>query len=293
MTDEQKGRRLEAMNRASAAAAQYLRSCTLPFIVEQAGKFWGTGTGVLFGIGERAFVITASHVFTLLQRAMRARLPILVPTGKPGVPFLRLDRVGGYYSVDPKVAGQPDDPLDIALLELSPPMGDALGRHMHFLHMPELDMDDPSAVESQYLTFGYPHLLLDQRDDAGQLIYTPLHLISRAYRGQRGVLPTYAAEAEIAVDFFPDSARDSEGKAIALPNPKGASGCGIWRIVRDDDDYDRWAPALLRLVGIEHTWNHEANVLRGTRIGHAIAEIAHRYEDVRPAFGLSYARFLR
>ncbi len=247
---------------------------------------------MLFEIGNRSFVITASHVFTVLQEAMRSGLPVLIPSSKPGVRFLRLDQVGGYFSVKPKDSSHPD-PLDVALLELSQPMADALREHMHFLHMPELDMEDTPSRESQYLTFGYPHRLLDQQDGQQQLFYTPLHLISRIYSCDRGALPNYNPEFEIAVDFVPEASRDSAGRPIALPNPKGASGCGIWRIVRQDKDYDDWDSSMLRLVGIEHTWNYEAHVLRGTRIGYAIAEMAHRYEDHLPLLNLSYARLRR
>lgn len=290
MTDEQRARRLAAMNRASQQAIEHLTTCTVPFIAEQEGKFWGVGSGVLFEIGERPFILTASHVFTKLQEVQRAHLPIFMSTAKPGVPFVRLDQVAGYYSINPKDSGHPEDPLDVAMMILSRQAADALRGRMHFLHMPELDLDDGLGREGQYLTFGYPHSLLNQRDEERRVVYSPLHLISRVYAGGRGALPNHHPEVEVVVDFLPDAAKDSEGRPVALPAPHGASGCGIWRIVRADDDYERWHPSMLRLVGIEHTWNRQAHVLRGTRIRYVIAEMARRYEDIRPILELAYAR---
>ena len=63
---------------------------------------------------------------------------------------------------------------------------------------------------------------------------------------------------QYVLDFHKDKLRDSKGRRISLPNPRGMSGCGLWGINQSDGDY--------YLVGIMTDYGESLPLMVATRI---------------------------
>jgi len=58
---------------------------------------------------------------------------------------------------------------------------------------------------------------------------------------------------------------------------------------RRGTDRNRWSPSMVKLVGIEHTWNKEVEVFRGTRIGYLVGLVMRRYPEHHSQLTLAVA----
>ena len=72
------------------------------------------------------------------------------------------------------------------------------------------------------------------------------------------------------------------GQRVQLPDPRGISGCGIWRLHQAGEDAAGWSLGRVKLVAIEHRYNADLHVLRGTRIRYVNRILHDCFPELRP-----------
>ncbi len=282
-----KERRLVFLRRVRKNITDELLKRTFPFYQLAKGGQVLFGTGVLLQIGDRTFAISAAHVFDVVEEVLRLGDRAVIHTCDPAAPFLDISMWRVYKSKAPG-GDRAVDWLDLAIAEL-PAEATARLRHRRPVRLSEIEVHDRHLVSGRYLVFGYPKMGSTLEENTNTLAYGILPYISTVYQGQRGELPGYDGDLEIALDFVPEDTTDHDGKPRPIFHPEGISGCGIWRLFEDPSQMDNWDTGLLKLVGIQHTWNHRIQVLRGSRFDCALFLIAEHYPELRPALRVRYA----
>jgi hypothetical protein len=261
-------------------------STTLPLFANKGDHLALFGSGVLFQLADHHFLITAAHVMDEALKAERHGYSFFVD-GRPGHGLLPLNKFLVLRSLEGPL-GRDDDPFDLAVARLPKELAEALVPHRRFLHMPEIDAFDPQHRESGYAIYGYPSAGLTMDPDIEKRGYEPMLYVTTLCQRDVGALhPPHDPRWGYLLNFSQQYCVRLDGGSGGPKNPKGISGCGIWRIIADAAATDRWKPDDVRLVGIEHGWKPEKHYVRGTRIGYAIAMILKKYPELRPVVEIS------
>lgn len=235
------------------------------------------GTGSLFAIGERRFLVTAAHV---PKEADRQKYSFLCATTKKGkfTPFLR----GGWALMRK---------LDVAVFELSPQNAEDLEDNA-FLRLADVALN--ADVNSGFFAiFGVPAVWsgLSLDDESGPVQIKALQFITTPYEGDVTVLQDFDPAAHIALAAGEDYHRNHDGEKINWPAPlkeflPGISGCAIWKIA------DAFSPGAAangaRVVGVETGVFSKAGVIAGTRWGAVASLFRQRYPELRPALEIAW-----
>lgn len=279
-------RRLAFLRRVRDTAFENLTRCTFPFYARQDGKYILLGSGVLVAIGQKHLGITAAHVLDDIGRCLKYSLPVLIPPGKFGQPLIRLTKFDTFRSTLPPSGERKDDYVDIGIIDFPDDLILKLKKTRRFLNISEIDLWGRIGPESRYLIFGYPKAGSETDDEKRSVSYEAMPYATIPYSVETVELPCFQKDIEIVVAFKPETSSDQDGEPSGTLEPKGISGCGIWRLIEDVADCERWQPDMLKLVGIEHTWHKPAQVLRGTQIRVVIEAIFHHFPELRQAMRL-------
>jgi hypothetical protein len=186
------------------------------------------GTGVLFQVGGRFFVLTAGHC---IEEGLA--IGLTDARHQPWVP-------------QPQRLAIATD-VDAGFIELSHIDARQLQAHTHiFLGPDRLHVASPLSLytdEDRYLLFGYPATLASQDVSPPTDWLRPL-LVDTVVSGRQGTAP-YTVGDDQGIDLAIDPAR-ALGK---VPDMAGASGAGCWKSGAVEN-YDGWQPESIRLAGI-------------------------------------------
>src|SRR5947209_7230597 len=118
-----------------------------------------------------------------------------------------------------------DDLLDVGFMELSSAMVDRLLPARRFASLREVDVDERLKLGC-YLILGYPHKLA-VIDPTQQKAYAePLRYVTELCTDPADQFdPTKMVRLK-----YPEKGLNADMTEVTVPNPKGMSGCGIWRI---------------------------------------------------------------
>ena len=149
-----------------------------------------------------------------------------------------------------------------------------------------MELDIAAPRQAYHFVLGFP-LTMTRTDPIARTSEVKAHSYATGlYEGDRD---SRDSVTELLLDY-PEQNQDAVGQLAAVPNPKGISGCGIWRLLTPGKRMADWTPDDVRLVGIEHRWRKEKRYLVGTAIRHAVRLIYGRYEDLHPAMDLVYGK---
>ena len=261
-------------------------STTLPLFANKGDHLALFGSGVLFQLADHHFLITAAHVMDEALKAERHGYSFFID-GRPGQGLLQLNKFLVLSSLKGPL-GRDDDPFDLSVACLPRELAETLVPHRSFLHMPEVDVFDPQDRDSAYAIYGYPSAGFTRDLDSNKRGYEPLlYGTSLCQRDVGALHPPHDPKVGYLLNFSQQYCVRLDGGSGGPKNPKGISGCGIWRIIVDAAAADRWKPDDVRLVGIEHGWMAEKHYVRGTRIRYAIAMILKKYPELRPVVEIS------
>lgn len=257
----------------------------VPFYAEQNGEPKQCGTGVLLQIADKHFVLTAAHVLDLRHRH---NLPLGISNGVGGHSLIPFQQIPITASAIPESGDRNDDCFDIGVGELPQSIVEELRLGKQFLHLRDIDPYDKQERTSWYFLLGFPSAANPTNVQARVVSYHGFAYGCQLYSGDRGELPRFNRDVEIALDFGHLRKKDEDGNPIEAPPPRGLSGCGIWRLAEPGVSIASWNSGEKRLVGIQHTWNKDLQVLRGTRINYVFRLIRRKYPELLPAFRLNY-----
>lgn len=193
------------------------------------------GTGTLFTIAGRAFVISAAHIFEDVELEDIVTAPR--PAGGKAIPL------------SPYILYRPNeiDKYDIAVLELTDQATvHALQSGWSFLTLDDVAL--PRAFGGVFALCGYPQENVQVRGDG-----VALSLIAAFTERMRNMPPNTKFAADPAVDmffFYDEEATDTDGQNISTPGLRGVSGASVWEYTHEVPGV--WdASKTLKVVGVQ------------------------------------------
>lgn len=243
------------------------------------------GTGTLFKIADRHFVVTAGHV---LDDAAKndATLAIGGSDGR----FVVVG--GGWIKSAPAEAG---DLYDIAVHVLSEPAVARLSGAA-FLRLSDVSFDSFSNHRF-FALFGFPQIWATPSDKpSDEMKFKALQFSTFKYSGTTSGLQGYDPTVHLLLDaqderVFDESGADMEfrlrqGIRASFPGDlEGISGCSVWKLGSEASVHD-WKPEDARLVAVQTGVYRERKVIKATRWAAVTTLIHQAYPELRPALAL-------
>lgn len=235
------------------------------------------GSCVLLAVKNRRFLVTAGHVF---------ECPYDLYLGGT-TDFVALSGIKTELKV-PAGKTREQDPYDLAVMELSPPLVSQLGA-VQFLHLSQVDVNEvPNASttpRSMYLILGYPSSQLHRHYrqpliTPHALRYTAVPEPDETYEGY-GLAPY----SHLLLSYHRKKARNASGQLLTPPGRRGLSGGAILRfdsLLAEPQSRNRLVAILVGRPPANH------NVVFGTRIAVAIEMIRSEYQSVVDALPASH-----
>ncbi len=227
------------------------------------------GSGVLLRIADASFLLSAAHVLAEVEKALLLIGPMvtdsrLIPS--PTSVQVTNDR----------------EALDVGYARLSPEVVTELEQHgKKFVRLSEFALGDEPA-RGLYGVIGYP-ASQNRPNYQTRLIDT----VYFYYGSHLTTTDSATPGASIVVACTQPTLSTARGDEH-MPELKGISGCGMWRLYCDRDRLDRlgaWDTSWIRLAGIEHTVQ-KRKWIKGTVIQRVIEHLRHDHADLRPSIRL-------
>lgn len=221
------------------AIGEFTKQLTVPILYEDPAVLDQVGTGTLFTIAGRYFLVTAAHLF---ERTDPAQFAI------PSNPIRDPDpsTLGRYELFKPK-----EDFVDIAVLELREPK--TIDKIKNGWRILTLDNTSNASARGVFALCGYP-------SERAKRVGT--HLIGgsliAAYSERMQEIPEGAEKPihpELDLFFFYDlEATGIDGKQLATPHLGGTSGASVWEY-REPDRTTFWTPErAFKIVGVQSSF---------------------------------------
>ena len=226
------------------AIQEFLWRCTVPLMVEiEESRTIPQGTGTLFRIDNRYFIITARHVFD----TDKSRLECLaIPIALTSKEFIRIGSAT-YYVPD-------RDFIDVAVIEIT--HGDTISAAAHHWDFLTLDNVKTSLPTSSVWLTGYPEDKVEftQRTT---LSFEPVTIQTDLLKQ---VPPDAKKPVYEGLDLFFHYEHEAEalGKGVQ-PTPKlpGVSGASIWEVVGEPTEGETWVPVqFMKAVAVQSAYRH-------------------------------------
>lgn len=216
------------------AVEAFLQAASIPLLRDTDTGALPRGTGALFEVNDRRFLVTAQHLFDGMDVEALA-----VPLGKYAAPMKTL---GDLVMAHSKEETGPD----IAVLELlNKDLAAEVAKHWRFLGPDNIGVSDPKAT---HVVLGYPEAMSTRTEEAVHA--RPLAMYTT-------IVPTPPAE-ELKTpaadwDLYFELNREGElldGSTMKTPPLNGASGAPIFDIGPPPGGV--WTPQkALRFVGVQ------------------------------------------
>jgi hypothetical protein len=254
------------------------------------------GTGTLFAVAGRYFVVTAGHVPV---EASRQQSAMAISSATRG--FVALSRP---WIVATSANGDVyDRSIDVALYELNDSERAKLGSKK-FLQLSDiaLNVNWPTAT---FVAFGYPQMLCNSCAREEELYgLGGLKLMTGISKASAAGLELYDPNFHMLLDATDNGIFDENGKDTALkachgsrPIPvalssglKGMSGCPVWRLTQRGQTEKRVKPDDWKLVGLLIGVYQETRIVKVTAWRAVVELIRLAFPDTTPALRLALLR---
>lgn len=242
------------------------------------------GTGTLFRVAERSFVVTAAHVLRQAQQ-MDATLGI---SGSDGH-FIAT--AGQWILSGGDLPNKEDDPFDLALYSLS----DDQVRRLHRQRF--LRLEDVSFLQDLsrrfFVIFGFPHIWSTACDEQTEsMSLKALQFATFDYEGDASGLAGFNSKHHLLLDAKDEYLYDDRGDEIRfrtnfgtrarMPNDlRGVSGCSVWSIGDLRTSIHSWRQSDAKLVGIVTGVYEARGLIKATRWVAASTLLYYAFPDLR------------
>jgi len=222
---------------------------TVPFLRSNNERLEHEASGVLVRIADSAFVLTAFHV---LKPLLEGKISMLIGAGR-------------QYPAGTSLSGlrvlRADDPFDIALIELSEEQAQQIALTHSFINLAQCDTSKLFEPRQLFFVCGFPEVDTLSSTLRKTLHLVPFGFVTGAYAGDISQLPSsaYRADLHLPLDYSEGNRKDEMGAPIPLPEPRGMSGCGVWRLPSVDIPVECWESDRFRLARFTlglHTGRH-------------------------------------
>jgi hypothetical protein len=236
-----------SLTEAEAHALNYrLAGCTVPLIEEDSGgdQVAVRGTGTLFKVLGRHFLVTASHVLEDFSG------------NHIGLPVKRIGGAGEFWTFDKSMLiRSTNEYIDVGAIELHTAglVEALLDQGQHFL-----SPDDLAPHRQQfdyYVIVGFPASVAFTR--TGAIWPRAIKITSCEYLGDSN--PRADPETDLLLEFAPDGERP-DGTLAETPKLQGISGAAVWGLSAVASG-PIWSPHnLLRVAGVQHSYQRDAYI---------------------------------
>jgi hypothetical protein len=237
------------------------------------------GSGVLLQVEETRFPITAAHVAD--DCFERYKLPCF---GTSNFDELILVNWGRYCrSKKQEDPNREDDPIDVAVLELTQEVADKLSTFMRFLTLDDLELDPDKLNDGLFLVNGFPDFRAEKDEMDQTIVAGNLPYMSGLFDIESFSVPNLSPKDHIALEV----SLSSDAGGLDLDKAQGISGCGMWRLLDEGQPIEAldWRKAKLVPIVTDRSDPDLAapvQYLRGTKIKHAIRMIYHGWDYLKP-----------
>lgn len=227
------------MNKIEATAIErFALNVTLPLLYEHGDRTCLLGTGTLFSMLDRYFVVTASHLFDH-------------PYNPESFGFPTNPKNGSLYTFGKMQCYRTDtEVFDIAVIEIE--QKETIQRLKDGWQFLSLTNVAEPANNGDFFLAGYPSSL--SKEENGCLKGT----LITAYSKLMTEVPSEAKKPiHEGLDLFfhyDDSTTTLYGKELETPELPGASGASVWQI-HNDTKTGIWSPELaVKVVGVQSSY---------------------------------------
>lgn len=257
----------------------------VPVFGAMAEKVAPYGTCSLLRIADKAFAVTAAHVFDDVRRGCN----LFVPSS---------ERPGAWVCLEGQLVKVRDDEVDVAVLALSPKSAAGL-RSWRFLRLHEIEFIDGSLPHDWYYVFGYPKCWQMSVSSREQF----LAYGSVLYAGPTGLFSDYDEKNHILVEVYTQDNARFDGQPGELPESfAGISGSPMWRSHATPDTMGNWSPEMAKVVAVQTgVYGNEraisyrrkgemaemkVKIVKGVRWSSVIDALWQGFPELRPAIRL-------
>jgi hypothetical protein len=246
------------------------------------------GTGSLFQIADRHFVVTAAHVIRLAHEYDRT----IGISGDSN----SLISVHGEWILSDSSPGE--DPFDVAVYLLPEPSVQRLSQS-RFFRMSQVSFGEQSKT-AVFTVFGHPGIWASpSRDDAELVQLKGLEYTAYSYDRSVDDLLGYNAKYHLLLDADADQVTWTDGSRVEFKHRngmvavfprdlKGISGGPVWRTGDLNVPIESWHRLSPRLTGIQTGVYQPSEVIRVTRWAAVTTLIHAAFPDVRAAIELMF-----
>ena len=219
-------------------------------------------TAVLVQSDERHVILTAAHV---LDSDLVQKYGLFL--GHPRLGFVDL---GDFTFVRTASNGSrvTDDDVDVAVLFLDEGIAARIkeGGSLQFTPLLEAESTDILEAPGAHFIHGFPVSLTERAKGGVHLAPTAISCFLTVKKESTGTWAATFGESTLDFHYYPEliTSLDGADQSIALPEPHGLSGCGVWKVKVPHHPVAE-VSAVVQLAGIVHRFNRELQLIRATR----------------------------
>jgi len=117
---------------------------------------------------------SAAHVFDDISACFRNNVPVCINPGLGSTKFIPVRQGNTFISTKmPPSGDRRDDPLDIGMVEWTKDDGAEIAKTRRFLHLFQLDPNEPERAGNAYLVYGYPAAAAESLSEQQIVTYEP------------------------------------------------------------------------------------------------------------------------
>lgn len=248
----------------------------IPIVAQQDGILRQHGTGTLFRIAQRSFLVTAAHVFT---DALRVSAILRVRTSGEAP---RLVPIGGTLI---RSRSQGEDSIDLGIMELAQSVVTELSGYQS-IGLADIDQTQETS-DDLYIVAGFPCELARPGTMTGESIRLSRFFASTyPYRGPTDRFANYQATHHLLLDARPEHCEIVRGSGKPLDSYEGLSGGSIWKTNATRVGREKWQPSCARIAAVQTAQYRNPGIARGTMWRHVAFAVHQSHPELRPALNL-------
>jgi len=239
------------LERMQAALHPLFLSCVVPISCSRDGVFGVCGTGTLFRVANKSFLVTASHVYDEAEkRGFQLAICDLVPT-TPAIPLH--GRIQGH------------DHYDVAIWELPQDVVDGLPNRS-FLTVHHADREGRRQSQGGYCVHGFP-VAFSSVDLGNELVKAnPFTFWAGTYQADTSNFTNYDPKIHILLHTPREGVHwAGEGPPPIPDTLHGMSGCSIWQAYYEGLSVKHWTPNDAVVVAVQTGVYKNGTIVKGTR----------------------------
>jgi len=247
-----KARRLALIQSMSSSIPPAVYESTVVIVAANAPNVRQIGTGTLFCVADRAFVITAGHV---VREARKRGSGLGISGGNSHF----IATAGTWITSTGDDSG--NDHYDVSVYALDDRQVSKLAGKK-FLRLQDVTFSD-DLLKGFFVIFGFPQIWATASGrESETMLLKGFEFSTFAYLGDTTGLAGFDARYHLLLEAQHDYLYDQAGEEISfrtrfntparLPDDlRGVSGCSVWQIGDLRTSVHQWSSASARLVGVQ------------------------------------------